>query len=112
LVAALQYAASLPNGGDLTELDQLKRRGFITLLGGAAAWHIAARAQQPGTVWLIAFITHARNPDLDDQLFESLRQLGYVEGQNIIVERRYAQGKAERFQELGRRWFASRLTSS
>jgi putative ABC transport system substrate-binding protein len=79
----------------------MRRREFITLLGGlAAAWPLAARAQHTGKIWRIAFITHAPNPDHDDQLFESLRALGYVEGQNIVVERRYAQGKAERFQEF------------
>ena len=79
----------------------MKRREFIGFAGiAAAAWPFAARAQHTGKMWRIAFITHALNPDHDDELFESLRALGYVEGQNIVVERRYAQGKADRFQEF------------
>jgi putative ABC transport system substrate-binding protein len=79
----------------------MKRREFIGFAGIAAAvWPLAARAQQTGKMWRIAFITHAPNPEHDDELFEGLRALGYVEGQNIVVERRYAQGKAERFQEF------------
>ena len=77
----------------------MKRREFITLLGGAAAWPIAAHAQQAGKMWRIAFITHVPMK-LYEPLFEDLRPLGYVEGQNIIVERRYAEGRAERFQEF------------
>jgi len=77
----------------------MRRREFIVTLGGAASWPLAARAQHAGKMWRIAFITHAPNPDYDE-LFESLRGFGYVEGQNIIVERRYAQGKAEKFQEF------------
>jgi putative ABC transport system substrate-binding protein len=50
-------------------------------------------------MWRIGYITHVHNPAYD-ALFERLRELGYVEGQNIIIERRYAQGNAERFQEF------------
>jgi putative ABC transport system substrate-binding protein len=78
----------------------MKRREFITLLGGAAAWPLAARAQQAARVWRIGFITHSTNDAAYASLFERLRELGYVEGQNIIVKRRYAEGRAERFQEF------------
>jgi ABC-type uncharacterized transport system substrate-binding protein len=74
-------------------------RKFITLLGGAAAWPLAARAQQSGKIWRIGLIAHEQLKHYD-VLFEQLRQLGYVEGHNIIVERRYAQGRAERFEEF------------
>ena len=79
----------------------MKRRAFITLLGGAAvASPFAALAQHAARVWRIGFITHSTNDAAYASLFERLRELGYVEGQNIIVERRYAEGRAERFQEF------------
>src|ERR1051326_1173022 len=77
----------------------MQRRDFIMLLGGAAAWPIAARAQQPGKIWRLGFIAH-RYERFYDALFEGLRELGYVEGQNIVYERRYAKGRAERFEEF------------
>jgi putative tryptophan/tyrosine transport system substrate-binding protein len=77
----------------------VKRRELITLLGGAAVWPLAARAQQSGKIWRIGLIAHEQLKHYD-VLFEQLRQLGYVEGHNIIVERRYAQGRAERFEEF------------
>ena len=66
----------------------MKRREFITLLGGAAGWPLAALAQHAARVWRIGFITHSTNDAAYASLFERLRELGYVEGQNIIVERR------------------------
>jgi putative tryptophan/tyrosine transport system substrate-binding protein len=72
----------------------------MTLLGGAAAWPLAAaRAQQPGKVWRMGFIAHGHEK-FYDALFEGLREYGYEEGRNLIVERRYARGQAERFQEF------------
>jgi putative ABC transport system substrate-binding protein len=76
-----------------------RREFIITLSGAAAAWPLAARAQQAGKIWRIGYIVHEHLKHFD-ALFEQLRQLGYVEGQNIIVERRYAQGRAERFEEF------------
>ena len=78
----------------------MKRREFITLLGGAAAtWPVTAGAQHAGKMWRIAFISQAQQ-NIYEVLFERLRELGYVEGQNIIIERRYAEGRAERFQKF------------
>jgi len=78
----------------------MKRREFITLLGGAATWPIAARAQQPaGRVSRMGFIARGHE-SFYDALFEGLRELGYMEGRNLIVERRYAGDNTDRFQEF------------
>ena len=72
------------------QFDQLKRRDFITLLGGtAAAWPLAARAQQSGKSARIAVFAGARNPVLAGAyraFLEELHKLGFNEGQNLIVD--------------------------
>src|SRR5262249_3866223 len=76
------------------------RRELLAALGGpGAAWPLAAHAQQPGKLWRIAFITQAQQ-NIYETLFERLRELGYEEGQNTIIERRYAEGRTERFREF------------
>jgi ABC-type uncharacterized transport system substrate-binding protein len=78
----------------------MNRRRFIALVGtGVAVWSLSAQAQQPGRVWRIGFIAH-RDERFYESLFGRLRELGYEEGRNLIVERRYAQGDADRFQEF------------
>jgi putative tryptophan/tyrosine transport system substrate-binding protein len=77
----------------------VRRRQFITLLGGAAAWPLAARAQHAGKVWRMGFVAHGHE-SFYDALFEGLREYGYDEGRDLIVERRYARGQAERFKEF------------
>jgi putative tryptophan/tyrosine transport system substrate-binding protein len=78
----------------------MKRRQLIAFVGGAvAAWSLAARAQPVGKMWRIAFIAHTPE-SYYEPLFEDLRELGYMEGQNIIIERRYAEGNPERFTEF------------
>jgi len=78
----------------------MRRRDFIKVVSaGILAWPLAARGQQSGKTWRLGFIAH-RYESFYDGLFEGLRELGYVEGQNLIVERRYAEGHAERFQDF------------
>ena len=77
----------------------MRRREFIRLLSsGVAAWPSRVLAQS-GKSWQIGFIAH-RYERFYDALFEGLRDLGYREGQNVIVERRYAEGRVERFREF------------
>ena|SRR5665647_126121 len=90
---------------------QLGRREFITLIGGVAATRpLGARAEQPAkTKKRIAFVAAffpiadltASNPELRPW-FEELGRLGYIESQNLIVERYSANGQADRFDELVR----------
>src|SRR5262245_63547686 len=81
----------------------MRRREFITLLGGAAAaWPIAAPAQQPamplvGVMSPLSIATAARNIAA---LRNRLRELGYTEGHNINIEYRFGDGLAERFPVL------------
>ncbi len=78
------------------------RRAFIALLGGAAAvWPLAARAQQAGKVYRLGILAIARDlPPTWEGLFHGLRDQGYVEGQNLIIERRYSEGQTERWSEV------------
>jgi putative ABC transport system substrate-binding protein len=80
----------------------MRRREFITLLGGAAvAWPLAARAQQSKMARIGAlYIGTADSESFKKELREGLRELGYVEGQNISFEFRSAEGKLDRLPEL------------
>jgi putative ABC transport system substrate-binding protein len=81
----------------------MRRRDFITLLGGAAAWPVLARAQQAGKLPTIGFLG-ATTPSVDGQSFavfvQRLRELGWIEGRNVAIEVRWAQGRSERFAEI------------
>jgi putative ABC transport system substrate-binding protein len=80
---------------------QLKRREFITLLGGAtAAWPLAALAQSAYRIGVLDTTSAALNAANFDALRQGLRQHGYIEGQNLVIEYRSADGRAERFPDL------------
>jgi len=81
----------------------VRRRELITLLGGAAAWPLAARAQQAGKVHRIGFLgsaTAAGSAKEIEALRTGLRELGYVEGTNIGIEFRWAEGIYDRLPHL------------
>src|SRR3974377_2356688 len=73
-----------------------RRQVIAAVVGALAGGPVDLFAQQRGKVWRIGFIAH-RYEKFYDPLFSGLKELGYVEGQNLIIERRYAEGNAERF---------------
>jgi putative ABC transport system substrate-binding protein len=75
----------------------MNRRAFIPLGGAACAWPLAARAQQTGKVHRVGVLfASSVEGSVPDQAFRSgLRERGYIEGQNILVEFRSASGKLD-----------------
>jgi ABC-type uncharacterized transport system substrate-binding protein len=81
----------------------MRRRELIILLGCAAAWPLTVRAQQVGRIYRIGIlepIPAARNAANFNALRKGLRELGYTEERNLVIEYRSADGRAERFPEL------------
>src|SRR5262245_5116289 len=89
--------------------DQLKRRAFITLLGGAAAWQLAARAAQGDRVRRLAAMMGGLNADTDPEgraWFSAFRQglqdLGWVEGRNFRADYRWPAGDLDRMRAIAK----------
>jgi putative ABC transport system substrate-binding protein len=82
----------------------MKRREFITLVGGmATAWPLRARAQQPGKLAVIGFLgasTASGQSQWTTAFAQRLRELGWIEGRNLAIEYRWAEGRSERVAEI------------
>ena len=80
------------------------RRQVVLALGAGALAPLASFAQQPGKVWRIGWLFHIRKPDTDSHFTEGfpqgMRELGYLEGKNLVLERRYTDGNIDRLPGL------------
>jgi putative ABC transport system substrate-binding protein len=81
----------------------MNRRDMIALLGGAAAWPVAARAQQPAKLPTIGFLSPASPSSWvpwTDAFMKRLRELGWIDGRTVAIEYRWAEGRPERYAEI------------
>ena len=79
----------------------MRRREFISLLGGATAWPFNAYAQGPTKVWRIAYLSPAATFNPVDEAFEkSLEQLGWARNRNIEIEYRFTEGRQDKLGPL------------
>jgi putative ABC transport system substrate-binding protein len=107
-----EYTASFLAGLHM-QFDRMNRRTFITALGGVAAWPLAARAQQPTTMPVVGFLngqsahgfTHLR-----DAFLQGLAEAGYIDGRNVAIEYRWADGDANRLRALAEELVRLRVT--
>src|SRR5690349_9125931 len=89
--------------GQQMQFDQLNRREFVTLLGVAAAWPLTARAQQPAPTPVVGFLGSVPRDQWANNLrafHRGLAGTGYVEGRNVTIEYRWADGQYDQLSAL------------
>ena len=80
----------------------MRRRQFVILLGGAAAWPLAARAQQPAmpTIGFLGAASASTQTKWTAAFVQRLRELGWIEGRTVSIEYRWAEGRSDRYTEI------------
>ena len=81
----------------------MRRREFIAYIGGAAAWPLAARAQQPAKLPTIGFLgqsTRSAASEWVAAFVRRLRELGWIENRTVAIDYRWVEGREERFAEV------------
>jgi putative ABC transport system substrate-binding protein len=84
-------------------VSHIERRKFLATLGGAAAWPLAARAQEAAKIPRVGYLSPGSSTAelaRDEAFRQGLRELGYIEGKSIVIEYRFAEGKFERLPGL------------
>jgi putative ABC transport system substrate-binding protein len=85
------------------QFDRLKRREFIKLIGGAIAWPLAARAQQPTKLPIIGFLGASTPSGWGPWVAafqQRMRELGWIESRTVEIDYRWAEGRPERYSEI------------
>jgi putative ABC transport system substrate-binding protein len=99
-IALIRYAVAVAEG-QRVHFDQLKRREFITVLGGAAAWPVVARGQQTERpekpiIGYLSTLSEAQGGHLLAAFRKGLGEIGLSEGRNLAIEFRWAEGRFDR----------------
>src|SRR5262245_29757416 len=83
-------------------MPDVRRRELMALLGGAAAWPVAARAQQPAmpVIGFLSGISAGERPHLVESFRRGLSETGHLAGHNVVVEYRYAENQPDRLRAL------------
>jgi putative ABC transport system substrate-binding protein len=91
---------------------QLRRREFISLVGGAVSWPFAVRAQQPGKLPTVGYLgqsTPLGEGERAVAFAQRLRELGWIEGRTVAIEYRWAEGRSERLAEIAAEFVRSKV---
>ena len=86
--------------GHRMHFHQWKRREFITLLGGAAVWPLASRAQAAKTIGLLGAVSASYQSSWTEAFLQRLRELGWIEGRTVSIAYRWTEGSNERAAEM------------
>ena len=91
----------------------MRRREVITLIAGGVTWPLVAQGQQPAnTIGFLGASTRSAESQWIAAFVQRLRELGWIDGRNIVIEYRWAEGRDERFAEIAAEFVRLKVGSS